>query len=1133
MKIRLLFYVALAACAQLHASTVVAPAFSPAEGMYSSAQSVAITTTTTGGSIRYTTDGVTTPTETVGTLYSGSISIGVTTTLKAIAYETGYTDSTVSIASYTINLPQVAAPAFSPIAGTYTSAPSVTITSTTSGASIRYTIGGAAPTSTTGTVYSGPVSMGATGTLQAIAYKTGYNTSSVTSGTYTIGLPNTFPATGNVGIGTTTPGANLTVMPSPDSRNVFNILNAAGSQIVDVDTMSGEQQLVLKGSGAGGQLQLSNNGNTSGFLLTNTSATPAQSILQFTKDTTPVMTIINNGNVGIGTTAPASDITWASPALDISGTRGTEIIRTTAANGIATFRMTGPGANHIDDWDINMAAGSASTFSIYPQAGSVGSAFTITNTGNVGIGTATPLATADVAGALRLDNRTTQANYFSTLTSRYDSTHPFSLSVENNTGGTAFEVLGVYSPSGGGHLNLALGLNGNVGIGTMSPVSKLDARGGITAATTDYVAGTAGSNIQIQQTAFTGNNPSYLQAYTAGATAYGNIGLDPQGGNVGIGTTTPAAKLDVAGNANVQGNLSVVGTFSASNFSTTGTTSFKSLTTTGNVGIGTASPATNLQVGSGTFPVVALPGIGIANGPSTYSFFSASDNTHQYMAGIDPGLTYGKEGMISNHDLAIETNNTPRIYITNTGNVGIGTTAPASDITWASPALDISGTRGTEIIRTTAANGIATFRMTGPGANHIDDWDINMAAGSSSTFSIYPQSGNVGSAFTITNTGNVGIGTTNPQNSLDVRYGITAATTDFVSGTAGTEIQIGPDASTGNTACRLQAYTAGATAFGNVVVNPFGGNVGIGTTTPSLPLDVKGPNTIARFESNAASALIYFTPSGQKQWRIGAGSVNTGDFGIRNDTDGIEAINVSAAGNVAVQGNLSVAGMFSASNFSSTGTSSFKSLTTTGSVGIGTVASSQDQLSISNGPSARTQFILSDGNTASLMLAAGNSKAGVLASDVSLQFRTGVTYPSADNGGTTAMTILPSGNVGIGMTTPTYKLDVNGTIHASEVLVDTTGADYVFKPAYKLASLSEVEGAIKRDGHLPGIPSAQEMSSRGVNVGDLQTKLLAKVEELTLLMIQQDKKVQQQSQELQELKAENAAMQARLNTMAK
>jgi len=81
---------------------VAAPAFSPAGGTYSSAQSVTISTTTGGASIRYTTDG-STPSETSGTAYSGPVTVGATTTLKAIAYESGMTDSTVSSATYTIS----------------------------------------------------------------------------------------------------------------------------------------------------------------------------------------------------------------------------------------------------------------------------------------------------------------------------------------------------------------------------------------------------------------------------------------------------------------------------------------------------------------------------------------------------------------------------------------------------------------------------------------------------------------------------------------------------------------------------------------------------------------------------------------------------------------------------------------------------------------------------------------------------------------------------------------------------------------------------------------------------------------------------------------------------------------------
>jgi hypothetical protein len=100
----------------------------------------------------------------------------------------------------------------------------------------------------------------------------------------------------------------------------------------------------------------------------------------------------------------------------------------------------------------------------------------------------------------------------------------------------------------------------------------------------------------------------------------------------------------------------------------------------GSVGIGTTSPETNLHIGSGTQSVAALAGVGIANGASAYSFFSASDGTKQYIAGIDHTLTYSKAGTLSNHDHSIITNNVERIYIKNTGNVGIGTQTPADKL---------------------------------------------------------------------------------------------------------------------------------------------------------------------------------------------------------------------------------------------------------------------------------------------------------------------------------------------------------------------------------------------------------------------------------------------------------------------
>ena len=96
------------------APVVATPTFSPAAGSYTTAQSVQISTATTGASIRYTTDGVTTPTETTGTLYTGTaVSISSTTTLKAIAYKTGMTDSSIASGTYTISVAEEIRPRLS------------------------------------------------------------------------------------------------------------------------------------------------------------------------------------------------------------------------------------------------------------------------------------------------------------------------------------------------------------------------------------------------------------------------------------------------------------------------------------------------------------------------------------------------------------------------------------------------------------------------------------------------------------------------------------------------------------------------------------------------------------------------------------------------------------------------------------------------------------------------------------------------------------------------------------------------------------------------------------------------------------------------------------------------------------
>ena len=110
---------------------------------------------------------------------------------------------------------------------------------------------------------------------------------------------------------------------------------------------------------------------------------------------------------------------------------------------------------------------------------------------------------------------------------------------------------------------------------------------------------------------------------------------------------------------------------------------------------------------------------------------------------------------------------------------------------------------------------------------------------------------------------------------------------------------------------------------------------------------------------------------------------------------------------------------------------------------------------------------------------------------------------------------FPDGiTVGTGVTIPagsTYKMAIGGGILTEKVRVATNGttfwADFVFDKNYKLRPLSEVESYIKTNQHLPEIPSTAEVRKDGIDLAQTQALLLQKVEELTLYVIEQDKKI--------------------------
>jgi hypothetical protein len=268
------------------------------------------------------------------------------------------------------------------------------------------------------------------------------------------------------------------------------------------------------------------------------------------------------------------------------------------------------------------------------------------------------------------------------------------------------------------------------------------------------------------------------------------------------------------------------------------------------------------------------------------------------------------------------------------------------------------------------------------------------------------------------------------------------------------------------------------------------GNVGIGTNNPQAKLDIGVPNA-----ANVNEGIVVERFTGASQFGFKLKSDATGSFrgaitAKGNGLGEVEALTISADGNP-------------------------------GNVGIGTSAPLA-KLHIKSNYSGQVGLMIeasdtSDPETYNLRLQPYVLGAGM----VGYKFQ----VSSIVGGINIPLAFGNSGNVGIGETNPQHKLAVNGTIKAKEIIVETAGwSDYVFADNYKLASLNEVEAHIKANKHLPGVPSAAQVAEKGVNLGDMQAALLAKVEELTLHVIAQQK-------ELESLKQENAAFKARFQTL--
>lgn len=287
------------------------------------------------------------------------------------------------------------------------------------------------------------------------------------------------------------------------------------------------------------------------------------------------------------------------------------------------------------------------------------------------------------------------------------------------------------------------------------------------------------------------------------------------------------------------------------------------------------------------------------------------------------------------------------------------------------------------------------------------------------------------------------------------------------------------------------------------------GQVGIGTVSPLAPLHVYGQagGTLFRLEGGnpfAQNQLAFWSgpfgniPQAQLAGVAAQFNSNTGRAELRlvvnNGSSATNAVPVYRADHTRTE------------------------IST--KLGVGTAAHAQDQLFVNgavrvsqNGTPGNHLRLGHNGTNAFLeQVSIGNSNANS-------KLLINANGNKTEFGGT----VLMNQNLGIGTVNfvdgaNTYRLAVNGKVRAKEVRVYSAWADYVFQEGYALMPLSEVEQFVKDNGHLPGIPSAVEVESKGLELGAMQAKMMEKIEELTLHLIRLEKENALLKQEVKGLK---------------